>query len=147
VWTAIRAGGYDQRFGGEVAGGRAQDEGIALSLDAVNVHAFAHRRGVGIALEEGDDLVAGHEPVRIWPVVCAAGQLHRPVRGHEAEAVPAIAPCLPDAPPLEHDVLDATGRELVARREPGRAPADHRCARSLHRGDPTTVVTDRRPAA
>src|ERR671911_2055663 len=66
-------------------------------------------------------------------------ELHRPVRRHQAEAVPAITPGLPDAAALEHDVLDTARPQLMADGEPGLPAADDRNARLLHRNDPTTA--------
>jgi hypothetical protein len=54
----------------------------------------------------------------------AVRELHGPVRRHEAEAVPAVAPPLPDPAALQDDVLDAGLRQLAARREPRLAGAD-----------------------
>ena len=61
---------------------------------------LADRRteGGGVASQMADDLIAEHESVGIEAVVGAAGQLDRPVRRHQAEAVPAPAPRLPTRP-------------------------------------------------
>ena len=79
----------------------------------------------GVALQVGDDLVARHEAVGVVAVVGAAGELHRPVRRHQAEAVPAPAPGLADATLLEDDVGDARLRKQAADREAGLTPADN----------------------
>ena len=88
--------------------------------------ALAHRRveAPGIPPEESHDVVAWHEPVRIVAVVGAARKPHGPVRSHETEAVPASAPRFADAPALEHDVVDARLRQLVARRQARLARTD-----------------------
>jgi len=41
-------------------------------------------------------------------------ELDGPVRCHQAEAVPAVPPCLADPTALEDDVLDTRVRELMA---------------------------------
>src|SRR5690349_13355123 len=74
-----------------------------------------------VALEIGDDLVADHEAVRVVAVVVMARKLNGPVRGDEAEAVPAAAPGLTDASALQDDVIDAPAGELMAHGEPGLA--------------------------
>jgi hypothetical protein len=66
-------------------------------------------------LEERHDLIPWHEAVRIGPVVGVARRLDRPVRGHQAEAVPSVTPGLADLATLEHDMLHAVSGELVAR--------------------------------
>ena len=92
----------------------------------------------------GDDLVPQHEAVRIVAVVVAAGKLHRPVRRHQAEAVPAVAPRLPMRSALQYDVLDARLRQLVAGGQAGLPPADDDDPLALaHRG----IVAERRGPA
>ena len=94
------------------------------SFDRVDRDVLLHGRPGRVALEVAHDLVAGHEPVRVRPVVVAVRELHGPVGRHEAEAVPAAAPGLSDPAALEDDVLDAGLRQLTARREPRLAGAD-----------------------
>ena len=134
---SVRAGRDHEDVGGEVAVGRPQHETVAPAFDALDIDSLAHGRAGGVALEVADDLVPQHEPVRIEPVVGAARQLHGPVRGHEAEAVPAVSPRLADPAPLEDGVLDAEYGELVADREPRLAAADDRDANVLHPREPT----------
>ena len=55
-----------------------------------------------------------------------AGELQRPVRPDETEAVPASAPRFGDAGALEKHVLDAGMRQLVAERQAGLPGADDR---------------------
>ena len=72
-----------------------------------------------------DDRVAWHEPVRIVARVCAAGKTNRPVRGDEAERVPASTPGLADPSALQNDVVHAGSRQLMAHGETGLPGADH----------------------
>jgi hypothetical protein len=92
--------------------------------DGAHVDLLPHRHVAGVALEVGDDLVPWHVAVGVVAVVAAAGQLDRPVRRHEAERRPAIAPALPDAPALQHHVLDPGAGELVAHRQARLTGAD-----------------------
>lgn len=71
----------------------------------------------GIALEEPDDLVGKVEAVGILSVVGLSRQLHRPVRCHEAEALPPVAPGLADVTPFEDHMGHAGLAELVAESE------------------------------
>ena len=106
--------------------GRLEDEPCPLSRDRADLDVLSHGRSdVGrVALQIADDLVAGHESVRVRPVVDAVGQADEPVGRHEAEAVPAISPGLADAAPLEDDVLDAGLGQLAARGEARLTGAD-----------------------
>ena len=88
-------------------------------------------RAGAVGLTELADLVARREAVRALSVVGVAGQLHGPVRCDEAEAVPASSPRLPDAAPLEHDMLDAGLRQLMADGQPGLTGADDDDASTL----------------
>ena len=74
--------------------------------------------------EVADNLVPRHEAVRVIAAIATARQLHRPVGYDEAEAFPAPAPGLPHPAPLENDVLDARGGELMAKRQSGLSRAD-----------------------
>src|SRR2546428_12735481 len=89
---------------------------ISVSGQRSNLYALANGcpESVGIALEIGDDLIFGHEAVGVIAVVGMAGQLHRPVRRNQAEAVPPVAPGLSDPPLLETDMLDVALGQLVA---------------------------------
>ena len=73
-------------------------------------------RSGGVPLEVGDDLVAGHEAVGVVAGVGPSREPHGPVRGDEAEAVPAIPPRLADPAALQDDVVDPQARELMADR-------------------------------
>ena len=76
-----------------------------------------------VGLEVADDLVFLHEAEGLLAGVRKARQLALPVRGHEAKRVPSpVAPLVPDAMLLEHDVVDAALLEAVAHRE-ARLPA------------------------
>ncbi len=104
-------------IGAEPAGGGPQLEAATpRRFEGKDLDSLAHggREGVHVARQGGDDLVARHIAVRIVPVVRVARELDGPVRGHQAEAVPAIPPCLADPAPPEHDMLDARVRELMA---------------------------------
>ena len=93
----------------------------------VDLDAFPHRRfePCRVALEVRHDLIAGHEAVGVAAVVGMAGELDEPVRSDQTEAVPAPPPALPHPVPLEHDMVDALVRELMADREPCLAGADN----------------------
>src|SRR6267143_6034255 len=77
-----------------------------------------------VALEVAHDVVPRHVSVRVIAGVLAARELDGPVRGHEAEAVPAISPGLADASPLQDDVVDAGLGQLMADRESGVTGSD-----------------------
>src|SRR5712692_9426953 len=84
-----------------------------------------------------DDLVLWHESVGIISTVAAARQLDRPVGNDQAEAVPAPTPGLADPAPLENDMIDTRGRELVTQRKPSLSSADdHGVDGRLHRLPP-----------
>ena len=74
----------------------------------------------GVPIDEVDDLGHGHEPVRIVAAVCEAGQLGLPVRGEQAQGVPALRPpCVGHIPALEDHVVDRAPGEEVANRQAG----------------------------
>src|SRR5207248_7145890 len=100
---------------------------ITSSGQRLDRYALADRRPepVGIAFEIGDDLGFGHEAVGVIAVVGMAGQLHRPVRGDQAEALPPVTPGLTDSSLLENDMLDVEPGELVADGKTGLSPANH----------------------
>jgi len=80
----------------------------------------------------GGDLVAGHEPVAIGPVIRVAGQIRRPVGTHEPERVPPILPtAAEDLATVQGDVR-APGLLEVPAHEQARlaGPDDHRLGRS-----------------
>src|SRR5262249_58061230 len=68
------------------------------------------------------------ERVRLGTVVLVAGEEVQRVRADDAERAPAPrSPRVAQCAALEHDMLDAALRELVARGEPGLAGSDHDC--------------------
>ncbi len=71
------------------------------------------------------DIVSGHEPIGIAPLVVAAWELQSPVGEYQAEAVPTSPPRLAYLAALEDDMLDPCVRELVAQGETGLSCADH----------------------
>ena len=120
------AGGEDDAGRAHVAEGRPGEEPARLPVDRRDVHALPDGEpgGGGVSLEVRDDLVAGHEAVGVVAGVGPARESHRPVRGDEAEAVPAVSPRLADPAALQDEMVDPQARELVADRESGR-PAAH----------------------
>jgi hypothetical protein len=111
---------------GDAVGRHEREAASRRDGDGRDVDPLTHGGGdrIGVALHERHELVAPHEPVRIGSVIGRAGELHGPVRGDDAEAVPAVAPCLRDPSALEDEVLDAALGELVAGRKPRLARAD-----------------------
>ena len=105
-------------------------------VDRPDGDALPDRRPGGgrVALEVGDDLVAGHEAVGVVAGVGPAREPHGPVRGDEAEAVPAIPPRLADPAALQDDVVDPQARELVADRQAGGPATHHQDVDTLHDG-------------
>jgi hypothetical protein len=128
VGALVGAGAEHDGAGGEASGRGLEHEAFVLDrLQRLDVDALAHGRVAagGVALEVVDDLVAQHEAVGVVAVVAVARERHAPVRRHEAEAVPAVPPRLADPAALEHDVVDARLRELVADGEPGLTGSHH----------------------
>jgi len=82
-----------------------------------------------------DDRVARHEAVRVVPRVRAARKTDGPVRGDQAERVPASAPRLADSSALQDDVIHAGSRQLVAHGETGLPSTDHDDVWFAHRAD------------
>ncbi len=129
-----RDGGLVAPAGGDhdVAGppGLARGDDVEAVVDAGEVDdgaVFSHGsgRGVGVALEVGGDLGGGHVAVGVGAGVGPAGQAAHPVRGQQAQGVPALAaPALGDSAALEHDVVDAPVAEAAAGGEAGLAGAD-----------------------
>ena len=117
--------------------GLEQEAAVRARAERGGRDPFSHRRlePRRVALEVLDELVAGHESVGVVPLVLTPGQQHAPIRRHQAEAVPAPTPGLPHATFLEHEVLDARLRQLVAHREPGLACADDDDLRHLQPHD------------
>ncbi len=134
----VCAGAEHDVPGRDRAGGGLQQEPAVLpGPKRLDVNAFPNGRlePVRIALEVRDDLVAGHESVRVPAVVRSAGKLDGPVWRDEAEAVPASAPRLADPAPFEYHVLDSGASELVAHGQPGLARANDDDVDTLpHRG-------------
>ena len=80
----------------------------------------------GVVVDERGDVAVVSEPVRVAACVLESRESQRPVGKLESKRVPPLRPPpLPDPSALEHDVLHATLRELVAHREPCLAPSDH----------------------
>src|SRR2546426_9155071 len=123
----VRAGGENDSARAHLAVvGVKQERAISSDLESRDVDAFAHGRAerAAVSLQMTDDVVARHIAVRIRAVVCAAGELHRPVRRDEAETVPATAPGLADAASFEDDVLDTELGEFVTDGQAGLTGAD-----------------------
>ena len=133
--TLERAGAQDDAGGVQVAGRRPGDEAARCPFDRPDGDALPDgRSGSGsVSLEVGDDLVAGHEAVGIVAGIGPAREPHGPVRGDEAEAVPAIPPRLADPAPLQDDVVDPQARELVADRQAGGPAPYDQDVDALHR--------------
>jgi len=80
---------------------------------------------LGVALEEGDDLVAAGEGIGL------AGerqsrQADQAVWKLECQRIPALgAPAFGDAPAFEHDVLAADAAQVMAHDQPSLAAANH----------------------
>jgi hypothetical protein len=128
VGPLIRAGANDHGRGEDVAARRPQEvPALRRRLQGGHVDPLAKRgpEAGGVPFQVLDDFVSNHEAVGIVAVVCAASrEPHRPVRRDQAEAVPAIPPGLAHADPLENDVLDASLRQLMARRQARLAATD-----------------------
>src|SRR3989337_111747 len=118
-----------------------QNERATLDRQRRDPFADRQRERVAIPLQVGDDLIARHESVRVVAVVWPVRKLDGPVRRDEAEGVPSVAPALPDASGLEHDMLNAIALELSTGGQPCLATADndrfeffHRPSLARHRG-------------
>ena len=115
--TLVGAGSDDDITSLQVAvrGPRHEPSGSAF-LERANRHALPQRRTgpVRVALEECDDLIAWHEAIGLVTVVHGVRQLHRPVRRHQAEAVPSVSPGLRNPAALEHDMVHPVSCQLVA---------------------------------
>src|ERR1700674_4959418 len=105
-------------------------------LQAGHRHPFAQRcpKAVRVVDKVTDALALRHEAVGIIAAGAAARPLDRPVGNEETEAVPAPPPGLADPAPLENDVVNTPGRELVTQRKPSLSSADYDCVNGrLHR--------------
>ena len=122
--------------GGHVALRGVRHEAGQGGVELVDRDAFTDRgiESAGVGLQVGDDGVARHEAVGVVALVLPTGQPDGPVRGHQAEAVPAVAPRLAERVPLHDQVLDAVAGQLVAHRQAGRAAADDQHIDALHGG-------------
>src|SRR5207253_1330851 len=79
------------------------------------------------ALEVRYQLRERHESVWVRARILGAGKLDAPVRGHEAEGIPATRPpCLGDATGIEDDVVDVGLGEVPAGGQACLAGADDR---------------------
>jgi hypothetical protein len=125
----VPAGRDHDLLGEAVAGaGRHVETALRARLQANRRDPFAQRRlkEANIVLEVPHDLVLQHEPMRIGTAVREPGQPTLPVGRDQAEGIPAVlAPLVPDAVLLQHDVLDPALLQAVAHRQPGLATADH----------------------
>ena|SRR5438132_13334034 len=111
-------------------------------LEPGHRHALTDRcpKAFRVGDEVIDDLVFWHESIGIISAVPAARQLDRPVRDDEAEAVPAPTPGLANPAPLENDVVNTSGRELVTQRKPSLPSTDdHGVDGRLHRLPPRHI--------
>ena len=127
-WDLVGTGRHHDLVGGQGPHVGADLEAPPAGAQPGDTHPLHQRRG-----ERGDepvevveDPVADHEPVGVVPVVGEAGQRALPVRGDQAEGVPApVAPLVAGGLRLEHDVVEAAPGEPPAHRQPRLAAADH----------------------
>jgi hypothetical protein len=126
----------DHGAGGQRVAGRLDAEAVAVPGDVRHLDALPDGRGEALCvrLEVADHLCARREGLGLGPCVREAGQVQRPVRRVEDEAVPPLgAPRLADPATLQHDVRDPSLGEVVARRQSRLAGADHDRVDRLHR--------------
>ncbi len=98
--------------------------------------------GVGIALDERDDVGHRHVPVGVVALVAIVRQAALPVGSEERQRVPTLGlPCVRDAATLEHDVVDAPRCEASTHREPSVAGADDDGGGGARRAQTTSTVT------
>ena len=124
----VGAGAHHNRRRPQLAGRGAKQEPAAGSgFEAVHPDALANRRREArrVPLEVSDDLVAGDEALGVVAGVGGAGQAHGPVRRDQPEAVPQTPPALANPCPLQHQVLEPAGGQLIAHRQPGLARSNH----------------------
>ena len=125
VRPLVRAAAEHDPAGEKVARRRLEPVAPAgRRREGANLDALVDGHVDGVALEVGDDRLPRHVAVGVVAVIAATGQLDRPVRRHQAERRPAVAPALPDAAALQHHVLDPGGGELVAHRQARLTGAD-----------------------
>ncbi len=75
---------------------------------------------IGILVDEIDHLGHAHETVRVLACVVESRQTTLPIGRQQLQRIPAlVAPGVRDLAALEHDVLDRTLAEEIARRQPG----------------------------
>ena len=127
--SVVRPGGHHDLFRGqptpagfdlEQAGNVAPQPG---HLDALGQWRFERGR---VLLQVPDDVVTGHEAVRLGSPVREARQLALPVRGHQAERVPTpLPPLVSDPVALQHHVVHAAQAQVVAHRQTGLPGTDH----------------------
>ena len=132
------------RAGAELAVARGQVVAVVGAPYRGDVHAGADGGAGerGEALDELDHLGHGHVAVRVRAVVVEARQAALPVRGEEAEGVPALPPPgVRHLTAFEHDVVDRPFAEEVARREAGMAGPDDDRGDSLDDGARTSQAT------
>ena len=120
VGPLVGAGAEHHCLGLDLPGRRLQEEApVPAGLERGDPDTFLHRRFAAgrVALQVGDDSVAGHEAIGIALIVRMAGQLQGPVRRDQAEAVPPAPPGLTHLALFEHDVRNTRLGELAADRE------------------------------
>ena len=137
---AAVAGGHDhvRRGPGPAIGGDPVSPAANLDGENRGFELDRSRERARVALQEVDHLGHRHVAVRVGPPVFPPGQAALPVRGEQAQRVPALgAPALGDPSPLEDDVVDRPVAEDTAHRQPGLAAADDDHARALHARHPS----------
>ncbi len=129
------------RHGRNVAGAAGQDQGAAMPVaaiggDAVPTIGLADRRhrrpgldrrrdGVGVALQEANELRHVHVAVGVAAGIAMAGKPALPVGRQQAQGIPALlAPGIGDLAALDQHVVDRAVGERLAEGEPGLAGAD-----------------------
>ncbi len=125
--VAIPRGNRDHRRHPEAPAGR-DDEAARRSRDALDDRPLfdGRRKRIGIAREEVDHLVDGHESVRIGSRIREVRQSRLPVWREQAERLPPLAaPALGDPAALEYDVADAAVDQAATQRESCLTGADH----------------------
>src|SRR6185312_10832406 len=116
------AGRHDDVRGRKVARGRADDEAVAVAVDALHRRAEAHVElvALGEAVEVADHVVAGGEDAR-RSAEARARQLREPAARVQAQAVVAPVPGGADrVAALEDGGRDAAAAELGRGGEAGR---------------------------
>ena len=129
----VAAGGDDDRIRrpGHLAFrvGRGEDEATAVPFgERGDPGVLAYRRAEcrRVAGEPLDNLVAGHEAVRVGAAVGVTREPAVPVGGDECEVVPpGVGPLVRDGLRLEYHVVDAGLGQVPAGGESRLAAADH----------------------